>query len=98
MMEYMNSKTKHGELSSAMKSLEHKTKNRIQSPSEVFRAARMCDLYNRISFVNTCPCFGVLFGNISDLSKNFARSSGIRLRALLNDSCKSTDTYFKTKI
>lgn len=97
-MEYMNRNTKHGELSSAMKSPENKTENRIQSPSEAFRAGKKYELNNRISFVNTCPCFGVLFRNISDLSKNFARSSGIRLRALFNDSCKSTDINFKTKI
>ena len=93
--EYMNINVKHGELSSAVKSPEHKTKCRIQPPSVVFRVERKHYITAGKLWDNDCTCFSVLFKTISDLRNKFARSSGIRLRALLNNACKCTEIFLK---
>ena len=98
MMEYMNSKTKHGELSSAIQSPKLKTDYRIQSPSVAFRAVNMYVPFSGIPCVNSFLRFSNLFVNISDFAKNFARGSETRLRALLNNSCFCTEINFKIKI
>ena len=98
LIEYMNIHAKHGELSSAIKSPKLKTKSRINSPSEAFRAVNRYVPYNAIPCDKICLCFSVLFVNISDFAKNFARGSETRLRAFLNNSCLGTEIYFKIKI
>jgi len=95
LIEFMNINAKHGRLSSAIKSPEHKTENRINSPSDVFRASNKNILCARKSWESVCTDLSVLFKTISDLSFNFARGSGIRLRALLNKSCEGTEIFFK---
>lgn len=97
LIEYMNINIKHGGISSAIKSPEHKTKCRINSPSDVCRAGNGNIFTVRISWERVCTCFSVLFKTIIDLRNNFARGSGIRLRALLNLSCESTNTFYKIK-
>ena len=97
LIEYMNINAKHGELSSAIKSPKLKTKSRINSPSEAFRAVNKYEFYFEISCNKIYLCFSVLFVNNSDLAKNFARSSGTRLRAILNLRAKH-GINFKTKI
>lgn len=93
----MNSNIKHGELSSAIQSPKQKTDNRINSPSDVFHAIRFDDLIERTLCDTLCKSVCVLFGNKSVLSKNLARSSAIRLRALLFNACGSTEIIFKIK-
>lgn len=95
LIEYMNINIKHGRLSSAIKSPKLKTENRINSPSEVFRAGMKNIFTLRIKWVLVCTCFSVLFKTISDLRNKFARGSEIRLRALLNSSCKGTEIFLK---
>lgn len=88
----------HGELSSAMQSPKLITDYMIQSPSVAFRAVNNYVQYNGFSCVKLYLCFSVLFVNISDFAKNFARGSETRLRALLNNSCFCTEINFKIKI
>lgn len=95
MKEYMNSKIKHGGISSAIHSPKLKTNFRIKSPSDVLRAIKTCDFIERISWELICECISVLFGNKSVLRNNFARSSGTRLRALLINVCESTSVNYQ---
>ncbi len=95
LIEYMNINVKHGGISSAIKSPKHKRKCRINSPSDVCRAGFKNIITVRISCDKICTYFSVLFKTISDLRNKFARGSGIRLRALLNSSCKGTEIFFK---
>ncbi len=87
----------HGGISSAIQSPKHKTKCRINSPSDVCRAGIKNIITVGIKWDRAYTCFSVLFKTISDLRKNFARSSGIRLRALLNKRAQARKLILKLK-